>query len=298
MTRRRHLLGSTKLTLAAVVATGLAASPVALSPIASAQESEAPKVGEQTGGKGAADEFVQGDPTAFEEEDRATIGTEVGDDVYETLGTTREQAEGAADQMATAQYGRLETYQAEVERNNLDGAAKVLAVVARHPITEAMVVDVNTELGVETNLTADQIAEAAAAVQDESGQRTESGGTVVIITDPAIMAVPVETRATADYDADDADTVYELLGTTREEAESADTHTVATAQYGQLQAYQAEVERGNLDAAADNLAAISERPITEKLVTDVNRELGVETRLTAQQIADAAARKQQAEVPD
>jgi hypothetical protein len=88
------------------------------------------------------------------------------------------------------------------------------------------------------------------------------------------------------------ESVYEMLGTTRDEAEAADTHTSATAQYGPLKAYQAEVERGNLDAAAENLAAIAEHTITEEMVTDVNTELGVETTLTAKQIADAAARKQ------
>lgn len=105
-----------------------------------------------------------------------------------------------------------------------------------------------------------------------------------------------EERATMKADGNvvgSNESVYEMLGTTRDEAESADTHTTATAQYGLLKAYQAEVESGNLDAAAENLAAISERPITEKLVTDVNTELGIETTLTAKQIADSAAKKQE-----
>lgn len=41
-----------------------------------------------------------------------------------------------------------------------------------------------------------------------------------------------------------------------------------------------------------HLAAVAEDPITEEMVTEVNTELGVETDLTAKQIADAAARKQ------
>lgn len=104
-----------------------------------------------------------------------------------------------------------------------------------------------------------------------------------------------EERATAaatGISPDTEDSVYEILGTTREQAEAADTHTSATAQYGPLAAYQAEVERGNLDAAAENLAAIAEEPVTEEMVTEVNTELGVDTTLTAKQIADAAARKQ------
>lgn len=89
------------------------------------------------------------------------------------------------------------------------------------------------------------------------------------------------------------DNVYEILGTTRAEAEAADTHTTATAQYGPLRAYQSEVESGNLDAAAGNLAAIAERPITEQMVNDVHTELGIETTLTAKQIAEVAAEKQE-----
>lgn len=288
MTCKRALLSTTKLSMAAFLVAGMAAAPVAFGP-GSVLQSNPAVAQAASDDEGFAEERVE------RQLDPQRVGAE--DNVYETLGTTREQAEGAADQMATAQYGQLDTYQAEVERNNLDGAATTLAVIARRPITEAMVVDVNRELGVETDLTAQQIAAAAASVQESSGQRSEVDGAVIIVTDPSVVAVPVETgtRAAVDYDAD---SVYELLGTTREEAEQADTHTAASAQYGQLDAYQTAVERGNLDAAADNLAAISERPITEKLVTDVNRELGVETRLTAQQIADVAARKQQAEVPD
>lgn len=101
-----------------------------------------------------------------------------------------------------------------------------------------------------------------------------------------------ERRLDAQPTEADEETIYRILGTTREEAEAADTTTSATAQYGQLAAYQTEVERGNLDAAAEKLAAIAEDPITEDMVSEVNTELGVETTLTAKQIADAAARKQ------
>jgi hypothetical protein len=104
-----------------------------------------------------------------------------------------------------------------------------------------------------------------------------------------------EERATAATTAipdDTADNVYEILGTTREEAESADMQTSASAQYGPLDGYQTEVERGNLDAAAKALANIADKPITQEMVTEVNTELGVDTTLSDQQIAEAAARKQ------
>ena len=100
------------------------------------------------------------------------------------------------------------------------------------------------------------------------------------------------TAATGAISEETEENVYEILGTTREEAEAADIQTSASAQYGPLKGYQTEVERGNLDAAAESLAAIAEEPITEEMVTEVNTELGVDTTLTAQQIAETAARKQ------
>lgn len=280
MTRKRVLFSSTKLTAAAIVAAAIAvpATP-GLGPLLQSNSALAQA---QAGDDGFAEERVERrlDPQVVD-----------ADGVYETLGTTREEAEGATESMATAQYGKLAKYQAEVERNNLEGAAQALAVVARRPITEAMVVDVNTKLGIDTNLTSQQIAAEAAEVQGEFGQRTESGGEVTIITNADAVVVTTAPRAAGDYDAN---TVYEMLGTTPQQAAADQKHFFGTAQYGPLQAYQAAIERGNLDAAAENLAAVAKRPITEKLVTDVNTELGVDTTLTSQQVAEVAARKQQA----
>lgn len=125
-----------------------------------------------------------------------------------------------------------------------------------------------------------------------AAQTDGSAATGVQAGDEGFAAERAERRADGTA-VDSHESVYEILGTTRDEAEAADTHTSATAQSGRLAAYQTEVERGNLDAAADNLAAIAERPITEKMVTEVNTELGVETHLTAEQLADAAANKQE-----
>ena len=129
-------------------------------------------------------------------------------------------------------------------------------------------------------------AAAQTGSQQETGAQSNTGN-----TGDGFAEERAENRADG-VTMESEESVYELLGTTREEAEAADTHTTATAQYGPLKAYQAEVESGNLDAAAENLAAIAEDPITEKMVTDVNTELGIETTLTAKQIADAAAKKQ------
>jgi len=308
MTRKQALSSSTRLSLAILVAGGLAAAPLtAGSGIDSPVKPNAATAQAQAGDQGFAQEQTERrlDPQA-----RAAAET-----VYDILGTTREKAEGTSHQLATAQYGPLESYQTEVERNNLDAAADTLAKVAERPITEKMVTDVHTELGIETDLAAAQIADVAASKQGMLRERSDArtGDTVLVVTQPAAVAVPesaddrdaiatgeriAEMRSSFDSVEDynyDQDTIYGLLGTSREEAESQDSHTMATAQYGQLQAYQTAVERGNLAAAADNLAAVADRPITQPMVNELNTRLGLDTRLTNQQIADAAARIQNGE---
>lgn len=111
-------------------------------------------------------------------------------------------------------------------------------------------------------------------------------------TDDTGVADERATAAAGSIPAETADNVYEILGTTRTEAEAAGTEVSASAQYGPLESYQTEVERGNLDAAAENLAAVAGEPITEEMVTEVNTELGVETTLSDDQIAEAASSKQ------
>lgn len=161
MTRNNTLLGG-KLVLATVVATGMAAAPVALSPAfmpqsnaASAQTADTVEAGVQTNG------------FAEERTEERLTGTADDDNVYRLLGTTREQAEQADTMMsASTQAGPLKGYQTAVENDNLETAAKNLAAISERPITERLVVDVNTELGVETRLTAKQIADTAAREKD------------------------------------------------------------------------------------------------------------------------------------
>lgn len=105
-------------------------------------------------------------------------------------------------------------------------------------------------------------------------------------------AVSRSTATAAPIPDTTADNVYEILGTTQEDAAAASPETGATASSGPLESYQSEVERGNLDAATTALAEIAEEPITQDMVTEVNAELGVETTLSAQQIAETAAQKQ------
>ena len=66
----------------------------------------------------------------------------------------------------------------------------------------------------------------------------------------------------------------------------------ASTESGPLQAYQHEMESNNLDGAANALAAVSNRPITEELVLTVNERLGIESQLIAKQVAEVAASRQ------
>lgn len=58
--------------------------------------------------------------------------------------------------------------------------------------------------------------------------------------------------------------------------------------------YKRALRQGELAQATDSLVAASRRPITRKLVTDLNTELGVQTPLADTQIAQVAAAKQKA----
>lgn len=126
-------------------------------------------------------------------------------------------------------------------------------------------------------------SESNGAAPESNGAGSESNGAAVERAEERMTPTPA---ANSD--------VYEILGTTREEAEQADTVFNPTTSSGPLRGYQEAVENDRLDSAAENLAAVAKRPITEDLVLQVNEALGIETRLTAHQIAEQAARKQQA----
>lgn len=142
MTRRTTLRLPSKLALAAALATGMAASPVALNG-ALAQE---------------ATDFVDGGAGATRD---------VYVNAYRILGTTPEEAmKEMSITSANTESGPLAEYQHEVESNNLDGAAKALARVSNRPITQDLVNELNVALGLETRLTTEQLANQAAELQD------------------------------------------------------------------------------------------------------------------------------------
>ncbi|GAB4393984.1 MAG: hypothetical protein Tsb0032_15480 [Kiloniellaceae bacterium] len=240
MTRKMILNGTSKFALAAVVATGLTASPFALTAGADLQSnSAAAQVG---GSSGQAEEFVN---------DGAGTTTDVSTNVYRILGTTADAANEAVTERTTSAAGPLADYEDAMRDGNLDSAANVLAAVSKRPITEKLVLDVNNTLGVDSTLTAEQVADAAAERQD-----------------PEIRAM-VPAMGENPYDAAKLDTSGR-----------------------NFEAYEAAMTSGNLDAAADALAKATERPITEDLVLRVNHDLGVESTLTAKQVAIAAAKQQ------
>ena len=241
MTRKTTPRHPSKLALAAVLATGMAASPIALNS-ALAQSSTPAATPESS--SGAADEFVDGG---------AGSSRDVHTNAYRILGTT--EAEAISERVGTTantDSGPFREYQHEVESNNLEGAAKSLALVSNRPITQALVNELNTTLGLETSLTSEQLAERAAELQDPNDITMG-----MLVTDTAygdMRKLNTNTRHFNDYE--DA------------------------------------MVRGNLDAAANALAKATDRPITEELVNYVNRDLGVESNLTANQVAEAASEAQ------
>ena len=82
-----------------------------------------------------------------------------------------------------------------------------------------------------------------------------------------------------------------ILGVTRSGPGNEDWHAVNAASR-RIADYERALRVGNLARASDDLAAVSHRPITAKLVTDLNTQLGVQTPLADEQIAKVAAGKQ------
>jgi hypothetical protein len=224
--------------LAAVLATGMSASPVALN------SALAQNTTPQANPDGEASEFVNGG---------AGSSIDVHENAYRILGTTRDEAmKEMSITSANTDSGPFREYQHEVESNNLEGAAKALAQVSNRPITQDLVNELNTTLGLETNLTTEQLANQAAELQDP--EYVTMG---VLIIDPAYGDLRTLNTNTAHFNE-----------------------------------YEKAMVRGKLDAAANALAKATERPITVDLVNYVNRDLGVESNLTATQVAEEASKAQ------
>lgn len=236
MTRKTTNRIPAKLTLAAVLATGMAASPVALN--SALAQSATP----QANPNGEASEFVDGG---------AGSTRDVHQNAYRVLGTTRDEAMRETNvSSANTESGPFREYQHEVQSDNLEGAAKALAAVSNRPITQDLVNELNTTLGLETSLTIAQLADRAAEIQ-----KPEDITMGILVTDPAYGDMRRLNTNTRQFDD-----------------------------------YENAMVRGNLDAAADALAKATERPITVDLVNYVNRDLGVESNLTANQVAEAASK--------
>jgi hypothetical protein len=179
--------------------------------------------------------------------------TDVSANVYRILGTTPEEVGKEVMSTTTTSAGPLPEYQAALRDGDLDSAADVLAAVSNRPISEELVQELNATLGVETTLTIQRIASVAAERQDPAN----------FAMVPAMDGSPYEGM----YDMAAGKQILE-------------------------QDYDEAMTAGNLNAAADALARAFERPITEDLVLRVNNDLGVESTLTAKQVAIEAAKRQ------
>lgn len=243
MTGKRHRSLTSKLAMAAIVATGMAASPLALSSHGA--------VTANTATAQEATDFVNGG---------AGSTVDVHENVYRILGTTRDEVRRESRQdSASTENGPLQAYQHAMRSGNLDSAATALAAVSNRPITKNQVNALNTDLGIDSRLTDGQVATTAADRQDPADVTMEAYG----------------------LEKNMARSAYGESGTL-------DTNSPA------FKDYERAMTRGNLDAAADALNKATDRPVTEAFVLKVNRDLGVESTLTAQQVANAASSRRNA----
>jgi len=198
MTEKKIFFLSPKFATVALLATGMAASPLALStgfsPVlnqAAAQSAADNSV--QSDENGQATEFVEGSPGA---------STSVDDDPYAILGTTPEEMREEVDQvMAGTASGPIGEYKEALRSGNLDTAARVLAQASNRPVTENLVAKLNTALGVETNLLIGQISEEAAKRQDPDSITKPMLSEGNPPFDTANMAMNLRTRQFRDYEA-------------------------------------------------------------------------------------------------
>jgi len=163
--KRNNLLSlkrAPKRTMAAIVATVMAAAPVALSSDSLLAANSVAAQNAQSGSPGAddgtAEDFVGGG---------AGSTSDVYENVYLILGTTPDEVRSEVNQVsADANAGPLAEYQSAMRDGNLDEAARVLAAASNRLITEKLVLDLNNSLGVESTLTAKQVADAGLERQD------------------------------------------------------------------------------------------------------------------------------------
>ncbi|MGD1876933.1 MAG: hypothetical protein ACFB13_05460 [Kiloniellaceae bacterium] len=224
MTDKRKFFTAPALAMAAVVATGLTAAPAAL---------------DSHGALGLNSAAAQ------------TAGSY--ESAFQILGTTADEMRADVDQVsADTASGPLGVYERAMRNGNLDAAARVLAQAAHRPVTEALVLDLNKTLGVDTSLSAEQVATAAAAQQD-----------------PKRITMAAQANDPLPFD-----------------------HTTLNVHSRQFDAYEAAARKGNLDAAAKAFARATELPVTEKMVRQVNEQRGIQSRLSVQQVAKAAVAEQ------
>lgn len=167
MTRSTWKLTTSRFALATAIAVGLAAAPFGLDDDkllnrAAAQTANSPADADADVGA-AAD--VSADSEVRDESGEAEEFVEDADSRIGGTGSvgvsSGEQRYADPASVNVTDDPDFKRYSEAAEKNDLEEAARALARAADRPVTEDYVAEVNEQLGVQTSLTVEQIAEAA-----------------------------------------------------------------------------------------------------------------------------------------
>ena len=160
--------------------------------------------------------------------------------------------------------GELAGYKQAMTRGRLGAAAEILAERSHHRVTTGLVAALNSQLGIESNLSSHQVAAAAALRQR------------------ALLEANLSALLGSAWHTLQVDTDLKL----REEL---DVESAVNARIGLLEAYKDALRHGKLKAAGTALDAIAhKRSLPVEVIAELNAKLGITSPLTAMQIAEAS----------
>ncbi|MPZ10480.1 MAG: hypothetical protein GEU89_09750 [Kiloniellaceae bacterium] len=177
MTRNEWFITTSRFTLAAVLAAGMAAAPIGFGGIATAPNSAvAQTTDDATVAQSDDDSDAEGAESAessdVESDDSEAAASATGEEApngeaSEFVGDP--DAEVGTPNLAAVDTGstQFQYYAEAAERDDLDAAAEALADATGEPITPELVEHVNEELDVQTSLRSSQIVAAANAEEKE-----------------------------------------------------------------------------------------------------------------------------------
>lgn len=165
MTRSSWNLTTSRFALAAAVAAGLAVSPFAFDDDRLPNTAAAQTV---DGSAAAADDETGGNDELGAANDESGAAEEFPSNPRERIGGTGSIGISSGEQryadpasVNVSENAEFARYREAAESNDLDEAGLALSGAADRPVTADYVEAVNDQLGVQTSLTAEQIAEAA-----------------------------------------------------------------------------------------------------------------------------------------